>query len=122
LRENVVGFEQLETLLFLARSERRAWTSQELATALKLPPAALRAAMTDLVRTGQVVEFGTGESPSFRYGPSRDFEQRVEDLRRAYDEQRVVILQMMSTNAIERLRSAAARRLADAFHLDRKKK
>jgi predicted ArsR family transcriptional regulator len=122
LRENVAGFEQLELLLFFARSERRAFSSHEIAAALKLPQEAVRGALEDLARTGHVTPISSGDSVSHRYAPSREFEQQMEKLRTAYDEQPVLVLQLMSTNAIERLRSAAARRLADAFHLDRRKK
>jgi len=122
LRENVAGFEHLETLLFFARSERRAFSSHELAAAVKLPEEALRGALADLMRTSPVIPIGGGDSASYRYAPSPEFEQQLEKLRTAYDEQRVLVLQLMSANAIERLRSAAARRLADAFHLDRRKK
>jgi hypothetical protein len=122
LRENAAGFEHLEALLFFARSERRAWTSREVSAALNLPEDTLRAAMAELSRTSPIVEVGTGNSMAYRYAPSVDFEEQVEKLRSAYDQQRVAVLQLMSANAIERLRSAAARRLADAFHLDRRKK
>jgi hypothetical protein len=46
----------------------------------------------------------------------------VAELERAYSEQRLAIIQAMSANAFERVRGAAAQRLADAFRLEKSKK
>jgi len=121
LRDNVSSFEELETLLFLARAPRRAWPVADVAAALSLSDDAIRTAVAGLPSSLLVREEGAS-APVCRYAAGPDLQPVVERLLRAYDERRVVILQIMSANAMERVRSAAARHLADAFRLERSKK
>jgi hypothetical protein len=46
----------------------------------------------------------------------------VEQLARVHRENRFAVVEIMSTNAVERLRTAAIRRLAQAFRLREPKK
>lgn len=123
LREHVSSFEELETLLFLARGPHRSWSAQELAAALKLGDDNVQAALGGLIAVGNLVEVSThGTTTGYRYAPAPALRPLLERLRVAYDEERVLILQLMTSNALQRVRSAAAHRLADAFRLQRDKK
>ena len=123
LREHVSSFEELETLLFLARAPRRSWSAEELAAALKLPEDNVGAALDGLIAVGSLLEASAASgSVAYRYAPAPALQPLLERLRIAYDEERVLILQLMTSNALQRVRSAAAQRLADAFRLQRDKK
>ena len=59
----------------------------------------------------------------FVFAPkSAELGARVVELERAYVERRLAVVQMMSANAVERMRGAAIRRFADSFRLERPKK
>jgi len=120
LRDHVSGFEELEILLFFVRSERRPWSAAELRAALNLSQELIRAALAQLVTAAAPI---TGDTAgTYRYTPDSRSERLLEVLRRAYDEERLTILQLMSSNALERVRRAAALRLANAFRLKASKK
>jgi DNA-binding MarR family transcriptional regulator len=124
LREHVSSFEELETLLLLARGPHRSWSVQELAAALKLGQDNVQVALDGLLAAGNLVEVSTTPSGigAYHCAPPPALQPLLERLRVAYDEERVLILQLMTTNALQRVRSAAAHRLADAFRLQRDKK
>ncbi len=122
LREHVSSFEELETLLHLARAPERSWTSLDIATSLKLPQEAIEGALGTLSER-LIARDGSGAAgPTYRYAACSELKPQVEHLRRAYDEQRLMIMQFLSSNALERVRSSAARHLADAFRLERRRK
>jgi hypothetical protein len=77
----------------------------------------LLASSTLLERTS-----GAGQQASYRYAAPLELQGLLSRLEQAYQEQRLAIVQIMSSNALERMRSAAARRLADAFRLEIGKK
>ena len=124
LRDNVSSYEELEALLFLARNPAQEWSAQEVADALKVSADSTAEALEALTAGGQVV--GAQQRASsvvYRYAPSDDsIEQRVVDLKQAYEAQRLSVVMMMSENAVDRVRKAAMRRLADAFRLETGKK
>jgi hypothetical protein len=124
LREHVSSFEELETLLLLARAPHRPWSVRELVAALKLSEDKLLVALEGLLAPGNLVEVASTTSPTtvYRYAPAPALQPLLEQLRVAYDEERVLILKIMTSNALERVRSAAVHRLADAFRLQRDKK
>jgi hypothetical protein len=122
LRDHVSSFEELEVLLFFVRSPRRACTLADLGGTLNLSEELLLTALGQLMAAGIPISHADGSRESYRYTPDARSEQILESLRSAYDEQRLTILRIMSSNAMERVRSTAARRLADAFRLDRRKK
>lgn len=124
LSEHVSGFEELEVLLFFVRVPRQAWSLTEVAGALNLSAELVEAALGQLTTAGAPITASTDPKTgtTFRYAPSVQTERLLEGLPRAYEEQRLAVLQIMSSNAMDRVRSMAARRLADAFRLDRSKK
>jgi hypothetical protein len=121
LRDNVSSFEELETLLFFARAPRRRWKVRDVSVSLRLTDELTRDALNALPGT-LIARDSSGTETTYFYAPARDLELLVERLRSAYEEQRLAVVQIMTANAMERMRSSAARRLADAFRLDRSKK
>lgn len=125
LSDHVSGFEELEVLLFFVRAPRRAWKLVDVADALNLPTEVLETALSQLATAGTPIAAttdATTAATTYRYTPDGPAERLLQALARAYEEQRLTVLQIMSANAMERVRSMAARRLADAFRLDRSKK
>jgi hypothetical protein len=124
LRDYVSGFEELEALLFFMRAPRRAWSSAEVAAAINLQEDLVQGALDALVAANGILERTSqaGSDQVFRYSPPAELNPLLAKLQRTYDEQRLRIVQIMSANAMERVRSSAARRLADAFRLERTKK
>ncbi|HVY25746.1 MAG TPA: hypothetical protein VHB79_04315 [Polyangiaceae bacterium] len=124
LLDHVSGFEELEALLFFVRAPGRVWSSTDVALSLRLPEEMVESALDALAAGGVVLErtTGSGGARVYRFIASEGTLQLLEKLRRAYDEERIIVMQIMTSNAMERVRSAAARRLADAFRLERGKK
>lgn len=124
LRDYISSYEELEALLLLARSGDRSWSIAELAEALKILDDGAEAALERLVATGRLLDVvQQAGSTRFQYGPEDDQVRRlVVELDTAYTEHRLTIVQLMSRYALDRMRGAAARRLADAFSIERPKK
>lgn len=123
LRDHVSSFEQLQALLFLA-GEPCARSPAEVAKATGVPLEQAENALDELARGQQLVSVSSEGRPRlYAYAPAASpTPALVSQLARAYDEQLLTIVRMMSDNAMERVRSTAARRLAEAFRLDREKK
>jgi hypothetical protein len=124
LRDNVSSYEELEALLFLARNPAQDWAAAEVADALKASVHSMVEALEGLAARGQLVSMQERAGVAvYRYWPSDgSIEQRVVDLRQAYEDQRLSVMQMMSGNALDRVRRSAMQRLADAFRLETGKK
>ena len=123
LRDHVSGYEELEALLLVARQPGREWTADEIAASLNVPLDAVSSALDSLVANG-IVEVVQPDAPrGYRYAPRTEILRReVAVLQRTYSEQRLIVMEMMTTNALERLRTAALQRFADAFRLERSKR
>jgi hypothetical protein len=123
LRDHVPGYEELQALLVVAREAGQDWTESEVAESLNVPVEPISSALDSLVSTGMVEVVRRGNLTAYRYAPTTDIlREEVAGLQRAYSEQPLIVMQMMSTNAMERVRTAALRRFADAFRLERSKK
>jgi hypothetical protein len=123
LRDHVSGYEELETLLLVAREPARDWTATEVATLLNVPVESIASALESLLSAGILDRVQHRHPPAYRYAPRTDsLREEVLELQRAYSEERLTVMQMMSANALERVRTAALRRFADAFRLEGSKK
>jgi len=124
LRDHVSSFEELEALLFFMRAPRRPWSPVDVAVAINLQDDLVQGAIEALIASNGILERTSQaeKGQAFRYAPPAELEPVLAKLQRAYDEQRMRIVQIMSANAIERVRSSAARQLADAFRLERNKR
>lgn len=115
LRDNIDSFESLETLLLLRR-ERTAWTAEELCRRLSTRAALIDDALAALVRTRLVSTFDRDTLTLYRYADADSARDGiVGSLERAYRDEPMQVMRLMSTYAIERLRTGALRAFADAF-------
>ena len=124
LRGSIGSYEELEALLLLARERHRSWTDSEVAEALKVEVDGITAALNELGAVDGLLEVAPQAGQlRFKYAPKSEMlRQVVDELAVAYTDQRLVIVQLMSANALERVRAAAVRRLANAFRIERPKK
>jgi len=114
LRAHIDSFESLEILLLLRR-ERAACTAEELCRRLKTRAPLVDDALASLVRA-RLVTAARNEQTLYAYadeGPFRD--ATVDSLERIYRDEPLRIMQLMSANAMERLRTSTIRAFADAF-------
>ena len=120
LRECVISYEQLEALLFLRSRAEQDWSTEDVATHLRVPPETTAEALDHLRRYG-LVHVGLEPNP-YRYAPAnQSLAAAVEALARVYDTDRAALMNVMNAAAIERLRTKAIQAFADAFIIDRKK-
>ena len=122
LHEHIESYEQLEALLLLRRERFEQWTSEGLAARLRIRSELVQTALTGLQSAGLVGITNAGPA-RFAYRPaSAGLDAAVGRLEREYAERPILIIQLMSANAIERLRTAALHTFADAFVLSKKDK
>jgi hypothetical protein len=120
LHEHIESYEQLETLLLLRRERYEQWTSEGLAARLRVQGELIETALAGLRASGLVAAAGAGPT-RFAYRPaSAGLDAAVGRLEREYAERPILIIQRMSANSIERLRTAALHTFADAFVLHKK--
>jgi DNA-binding GntR family transcriptional regulator len=124
LREHISSYEELEALLLLVRQPGQAFTDSEVAAALNVGTDAITPA---LERLASLVGFLRARARAglvyYQFAPkTAEVAQLSRALVQLHAEQRLTLVQMMSANALERVRGAAMRRLADAFRLERPKK
>lgn len=117
LHEHIDSYEQLEILLLLRRERYERWTGEALASRLHLGTGLIETALAGL-KTSRLVEAAGGTRATFAYRPANSgLDAAVGRLEREYAERPILIIQQMSANAIERLRTAALHTFADAFVL-----
>ncbi len=123
LRTCVPSYEALEILLLMAQEPPKAWHAAELSAACKLADDLVGLALESLCAAGLLEVLEPSGQRGYRFAPESDaLGARVVELGRAYDEQRLLVIRLMSENALERLRGAAVSRLAEAFLFERRKK
>jgi hypothetical protein len=122
LHEHVESYEQLETLLLLRRERYEEWTIEGMAARLHVRAELIETALAGL-KLSDLVE-ATGVAPArFAYRPrSAALDAAAGRLEREYAERPILVIQLMSANSIERLRTAALHTFADAFVLKKKDK
>ena len=122
LHEHIESYEQLEVLLLLRRERYEQWTGEALAARLRVRAELIDTALAGLEASG-LVELAGAAPARFAYRPaSSGLDAAVGRLEREYAERPILVIQLMSTNAIERLRTAALHTFADAFVLKKKDK
>jgi hypothetical protein len=120
LHEHIESYEQLETLLFLRRERHQEWTGQGLAERLRVQAVLIDTALAGLEASGLVQRAGAAPA-RYAYRPaSTGLDCAVDRLGQAYAERPILVIKLMSANAIERLRTAALHTFADAFVLNKK--
>jgi hypothetical protein len=118
LRDHIESHEQLEALLLTYRAPR-VWSAEEVAQALRLSPESADATLRHLVGQHLLASAG-GEARGYRCAPGTpELAARVAALAAARVEQPLAILEIMSSQAIERMRRSALQTFAEAFKLRR---
>ena len=121
LRDYIDSYECLEVLLLLHR-ERTSWTAEALSTRLKTRAPLIDDALASLVRSRLVIADGRKMLTSYSYADEDGAKDAiVGSLERVYRDEPIKIMQLMSANAIERLRTGALRAFADSFVLRKDK-
>lgn len=121
LFEKVATYDELETLLLLQRQPQLEWSPNAAMQALGLPLEQCEAALENLAAHGLLVL--CGDPVTFRYAPaSRELAEASAQLQRAYSKDRFAIVQLMTTNAMDRVRAAALERLGGALQVRDSKK
>lgn len=123
LSERIESYEQLEILLALERARGAEKTSDELSTTLRVGSALVEPALRALESRGLIGRRSTTEhEPHYLYMPATAaLDGAVQALARAYAEQPIPVIKLMSENAIQRVRTGAVRAFADAFILRKDK-
>jgi hypothetical protein len=122
LHEHIESYEQLEVLLLLLRERYEEWTIAGLAARLHVREELIGAALEGLRAGGLAAVSAATPAPRFAYRPtSSGMDAAAGRLAQEYLERPIRIIQLMSANAIERLRTAALHTFADAFVLNKKK-
>jgi hypothetical protein len=117
LRDHIESFEQLEILLLLHRRRDDTWVPDSVATELKLDPDNMDEALGHLCRAHLAVRV-EGAARPFQYSPGNPAtDAAVGDLAQAYADNRLEVMNLMNTNAIERVRTSAMRAFANSFLL-----
>jgi hypothetical protein len=122
LRESVHTFEQLEALVLLYGARGNAWPESAIAEALKIPAEAAREALLELESRGLAAGEHQEAAPRYRYAATSELDAAVRELVRAYHDNRLGVVKLMSDNAIHRMRTGAIRAFSDAFLIGRKKR
>lgn len=122
LVESISTYEQLDILLLLVRGGiGRSWSAKTVADSLDAASDDCRVVLEALAAIG-VLKVGS-DLTTFQYSPATpEIARNVETLERTYREERATVAMMMSTNAMERVRTSAIRTFAEAFRLRGSKK
>ena len=122
LHQHIESYEQLETLLLLRRERYEQWTGEGLAARLRVRAELIETAVAGLEASGLVERAGAAPTRFAYRAADTGLDAAVGRLEREYAERPILIIQLMSANAIERLRTAALHTFADAFVLKKKDK
>jgi hypothetical protein len=122
LRAHIESHEQLDVLILLSSQPDRVWAPKAIATELRITEALAEAASRFLCRQSLLTVQIGARALLFVYKPrSRDLDELVKALTKAYREQRLEVIRLMTANALERLRLKSIRSFSDAFILAAKK-
>lgn len=123
LRGWVASYEQLQALLLLRQRRDDVFSLESIAASLHVSEIVAAEALDHLRSVSLVAVLTAGDTTSFKYAPgSLHLAELVDQLAEAWDRHQLKVMNLMSANAIERVRTGAIRTFADAFLLERKKK
>jgi len=116
LASAVDSFEKVEVLVLAWRQPDMVWTVPLAAERVRLPADVVRVAVEELVAGRLLVADATG----YRFAPvTEDDRAAAVRLCELYETDRILVLNVMTTLAMDRIRSSVARTFADAFRLRR---
>lgn len=112
LAEHISSVAQLEVLLLLRGEPDRAWTADEVSTALATTSEMATEQLSDLQNRGLVASTA-GNSPAWQYKPATaELDERVGRLDQTYNERRVAVITVIYSQPLDKVRT-----FADAFRL-----
>jgi hypothetical protein len=115
LRDYVSSYEELEVLLLLHSQPEHIWRVAEILAELKVSGESILPALRQLEARG-LLSSVPGEVDRFAFAPEKEsLRHQVEQLATAYQSKRLAVVQIMSTNAVDRIRTAAIHTFAEAF-------
>lgn len=121
LFETAETFEELEVLVwFHGRGEGSAGDATLISQQTTARGEAAEAALASLANRG-ILSVSSAEPGQFVYVPSAEARQAIELVVSEYRENLVDVVGLMTANAIERVRTAAARTFAEGFRIRRPK-
>ena len=113
LATSLRSVEEIDLLLCLHR-QGEASTALELAGVVRLREASAVAALQNLVLSRLVVQEGDSSPLRYVFAPARaELRDAVDELARVYEDCRLDILLLISSKALERVRSGARRAFSD---------
>ncbi len=118
---HVESVEQLELLLIMAEQPDQPMTWDSAVPRVGVDRVEARAALAHLAAQGLLTNAVEERGPVYWYRPTPELRIGVEALVRARVQSPTTIMKLMSTNAVERMRTWAMRAFADAFVVVRKK-
>jgi hypothetical protein len=118
LRDQVQSVETLEVLQLVSGDSQRSWTAPDTAAELKTSVDVSTEALQRLQAGGLMSAPSPG---AYRFAPATPaLAAAVGELRRCYAADRLSILKLMNALALEQMRTAMLRTLAEAFRLRRR--
>lgn len=122
LTVHVHSFEDLEVLLLAHRRRGQKFDATDAARTLNIEQELAVGSLTKFVAAGIMSE-SLGNPSLYEYSAEGIFDERVGELVRAHEEQRIAVITTIASNAIVRVKSSAIKTFAEAFLLrkDRKK-
>ena len=116
LRECIYTFDELEVLLLLHSDRERRWEIPDVAGRVRLGELDTAAVCAALVARQLITEDRTGPRPAFALGGARPgLDAAMTALAGVASDSRLTIIRIMNANAVDRLRTNAARAFSDAF-------
>ena len=122
LQERLAGLDELEVLLLVRGMAPGNVSPSEIADRLGLPISSSESALESLCGAGLLAVDGGGGGAERRYAyrPTLpELDRAVASLAELYGDRRLEVMRILSNNALDRIRSAAARTFADAFVIGR---
>lgn len=122
LRAWVTSYEQLQALLLLHGRRDDSFSTVSVAEVLHTSEPVAAEALEHLCRVSLVQVHLASSPPTFKYAPaSSQLDDLVDQLADAWEHHQLTVMNLMSSNAIERVRTGALRAFADAFVLGKNK-
>jgi hypothetical protein len=115
LRDRVQSYEELDVLLLMSQAPENSWTTESVARSLAIDSATCAASLDRLAAAGAIERIA---GDVWRPALSPELLRALHD---TYHRHRHVVMNAMSTYAVQRLRTSALRAFASAFLLGKKR-
>lgn len=112
--DRIHTIEQLETILLMHDDAEATWTPDDVARRLRIDAALAESALERCVLT-RICQVEPGPPRAYTYAPDGASAQAVGELVAAYAHARVEVLMLISTCAMDRIRTAQLHTFAQAF-------